>query len=240
MAVSRHVAVENQRELGIGDDVLTVLPAGVETERFRPDPSARATIRASLGLSTSAPVVALATRLEREKGVHLALEAAARLRRSHPDLHVLIAGHGHDEPRLRSLAARLRLNGACTFLGLVEHDRLPALLAASDVFLLPSLCAEGRPLSVVEASAVGLPVVATSSPGTQEVVADGVTGLLVRRGDVDDLAAAVARLLNDATARTAMGERGRRAAVTEWSADAVVGAVETVLDQVVSRSARPR
>jgi glycosyltransferase involved in cell wall biosynthesis len=238
MAVSTEVAADSRRELGLGPSIaVTVVPPGADTERFRPDASARAAVRAELGIDPAAPVVAVVSRLEREKGVAVALEAAGRLRERLPDLVVVVAGTGHDERRLRRLAARLGLGPACRFLGLVGHDRLPAVLAAADVFAHASLCAEGRPTSMVEAAATGLPVVATASAGSGEVVVDGVTGLLVRRGDAAGMAAAMTRALTDDVARAAMGRAGRELAATAWCAAAQVDVVEAALS---SAAAAPR
>jgi glycosyltransferase involved in cell wall biosynthesis len=217
-----------------------VVPPGVAVDRFRPDPRLRASTRVRLGIPAGAPVVVLVNRLEREKGVAVALEAVRRLRDAFPDLHVVVAGTGHDERRLRRLAAVLGLGDACRFLGLVGHDSLPAVLAAADVFAHPSLCAEGRPASIAEAAAAGLPVVATRSAGATEVVVDGVTGVLVPRGDAAALAAAVARLLADSGARAAMGRAARDLAATSWPATAQVGAVEAVLTDMVATGALPR
>jgi glycosyltransferase involved in cell wall biosynthesis len=154
---------------------------------------------------------------------------------------VLVAGRGHDEARLRARAHRLGLDGACSFLGLVDHEQLAGLLASADVFVLPSLCAETRPASVAEASAAGLPVVATESPGTRESVVDGVTGLLVPRSDTTALAVALGRVLGDAGTRRRMAAGGRRLAVTQRSRTVMVDAVEAVLDETAwrARARRP-
>jgi glycosyltransferase involved in cell wall biosynthesis len=235
LAVSDEVASDNRREVGLPPDRTTVVPVGVDTDCFRPDPEARARVRAHLGIPSSAPVVVLVTRLEREKGVHLALAAARRLRAHHPELRLLIAGRGHHERRLRQRADDLGLGGTCSFLGLVDHDRLPAVLAAADVFLLASLCAEGRPLSVVEASAAGLPVVATESGGTRGLVEHGITGLLIRRRDRAAMVDALDRLLADEPGRRAMGLRGRQAVVARSSEGVMLDVIERVLTDVSAR-----
>lgn len=241
MALSSEVAADNRREIGIPDEVeIAVVPVGVDTDRFHPDPEARVAERARLGLPLSVPLVVLATRLEREKGVHVALDALASLRKAFPGARMLVAGRGHHEAALRARAHRRGLDGACSFLGLVDHDRLPRLLAAADAFVLPSLCAEARPASVVEASATGLPVVATDSAGTRESVVDGVTGLLVRRGDATALAAALTRLLGDDRVRAEMAANGRRIAVEAWSRAVTVDAVEAVLQEAAALRHRAR
>ena len=234
LAVSPGVAAANRRELGIEPGRMAVMPVGTDTGAFHPGArKERSAARLRLGLPSSAHVVAVVTRLEREKGVHVALAAAARLRRGDPELRLLIAGAGRHERRLRRTATRLGLDDVCQFLGLVDHDDLPAVLAAADVFVLPSLCAEGRPSAVVEAMAAGLPVVATRSAGTIGLVVDGVTGRLVPRGDARALATAVEEILADGPRRWAMGQRAREEAVRGWQVAAMVDTVEAALIDAV-------
>lgn len=236
-AVSPEVAADNRRELGIGHAVVEVVPPGVQLERFRPDPAARAAVREAVGIAPCAPVLVLVNRLEREKGVEVALEAVRLLRAGHPELRVLVAGHGHDERRLRRVAQHLGVAEASIFLGLVDHHRVPAVLAAGDVFVHASLHAEGCPVSVLEAAAAGLPVVASDSAGAREVVVDGTTGVLTRRGDAGALADAVSNLLAEDLRRVAMGAAAREAA-RSWSTEAMVDAFDRLLGEAVLSPAR--
>ncbi|MEA2932159.1 MAG: phosphatidyl-myo-inositol dimannoside synthase, partial [Actinomycetota bacterium] len=230
LAVSPEVAADNARELGIERGRMAVMPVGADTGAFRPRAGTeRSPARLRLGLPAGAEVVVLVTRLEREKGVQVVLEAARLLAGTHPDLHLLVAGTGRHEARLRRTASRLGLDDRCRFLGLVDHADLPAVLAAADVFVLPSLCAEGRPAAVVEAMAAGLPVVATRSAGTTGLVVDGVTGRLVPPGDTGALVEAVAGLLADGPRRRAMGRRAREHALRWWTEDSMIDAVEAAL-----------
>jgi glycosyltransferase involved in cell wall biosynthesis len=207
LAVSDAVATDACRELRIARERLSVLPPGIDTHRFRPDAEARRTMRARLGIGEGTPVVVSVGRLEREKGVDTALAAAALARRQHPDLRLLIAGVGHDEVRLRRRASENDV-----FLGLVGHDDLPAVLAAADIFVFSSRCAEGRPVSVLEAAAAGLPV--------------------VERRDPAGLAAGLGTLLDDPAARQRLGQQARARAVAELSPSVMVHTVEQVLDGV--------
>lgn len=236
-AVSHQVAADSRRELGIGSAAFEVVRPGVDQERFRPDAVLRASVRGELGIPRDAPLLVLLTRLEREKGVDVALRAAALVRVRHPELRVVVAGDGHDSRRLRRLAHHLGLDGATVFLGRVDHERVPALLAAGDVLVHPSLCAEGCPVSVIEAAATGLPVVASDSPGVHEVIDDGTTGLLLRKGDVGVLAAALSGLVANPARRVAMGAAAREAAFA-WSIDAMVDTFERLLGEAVRAPAR--
>jgi glycosyltransferase involved in cell wall biosynthesis len=118
----------------------------------------------------------------------------------------LIVGDGPERPVVEAEVERLGLGRAVRLLG--ERQDVPALLAGSDVFVLSS-ASEGLPLSVEEAMAAGLPVVASAVGGVPEVVVEGETGFLVPPGDVDRLAAALGRLLADPSLRRRMGASGR-------------------------------
>jgi glycosyltransferase involved in cell wall biosynthesis len=234
IAVSPAVARENAREIGFPAERATVVPNGVDTARFSPNPTARVATRQRLGLPAEAPVLAVVTRLEREKGVQVALQGLERLRLRYPNTRLLVAGAGAYTPALHRRAQALGVRDATLFLGLVDHADLPAILAAADAFVLPSLCHEAFPVSLVEALATGLPVVASAVGGTSTAVSSGVTGWLVPPGDAAALAAALDSLLADADRRREMSAAARRAAAACFSAEAMIAATEAVLADVVA------
>lgn len=175
---------------------------------FHPDAAARARIRAEIGTAPDRVVVTALSRLVREKGY---AELAAAMRDVDAELWIvgerLASDHGGDiEAALASagLGARLRRLG--------YRADIPAVLAASDVFALPSYF-EAMPMSVIEAMLTGLPVVSTTVRGPRSQVVDGETGLLVPPREVAPLAAALARLAGDAGLRARMGAAGRARAL---------------------------
>jgi glycosyltransferase involved in cell wall biosynthesis len=131
-------------------------------------------------------------------------------------LRVLIAGEGPDRPRLEAEIARLGMAGTVELLG--EREDVAELLATADVFVLPSR-SEGMPMSVLEAMAAGVPVVASRVGGVPELVRDGVTGTLVAAEDPGALAAALSALATDAGARARLGAAGRARAEAEFGLD---------------------
>ena len=131
-------------------------------------------------------------RLAEQKGHRFLLEAMPAILDAHPDAHLLLAGDGH---LLRDLQEQARpLGDRVSFLGVRED--VPALMAAADLFVFPSLW-EGQGNALLEAMAVGVPIVATDIPSTRETIADGEHALLVPPGDAPALAAAVNRVLAD-------------------------------------------
>lgn len=229
IAPSPSVGEENRQEIGFPATRLSIIANGIDIDAFRPDPARRAATRAQLGLSDDAPLVVAATRLEAEKGVQVALDALAQLRQQWPDARLLVAGDGGYAANLRRQAAELGLGDAVTFLGFVAHAQLPDVLAAGDVFVMPSQCHEAFPVSILEALATGLPVVASRVGGVPAALTPGATGYLVPPGDAAALAAALRPLLADPQRRRTMGALARRAAEARYSRAATTRAVEDVV-----------
>jgi glycosyltransferase involved in cell wall biosynthesis len=193
---------------------------GRDPARFAPDPEARRAVREALGVPETRPVVIIVSRLVRHKG-HVELLQAME---SVPEAELWVVGerlpsdHGEDlEPHFARAAARLgpRLRR------LGYRRDIPALLAAADIFVLPSHF-EGLPMSVIEAMLCALPVVASSIRGPREQVIDGVTGLLVPPRDAKALAAALGRFVASPALRRQMGEAGRARALERYTEAAVL------------------
>jgi glycosyltransferase involved in cell wall biosynthesis len=181
-------------------------------------------------------VLGIAARLAPIKGIRFAIEALAELHRGRPDLRLEIAGTGPDHARLTRLTESLDLASRVTFLGWQRN--LPAVYGRWAVLVAPSLY-EGLPLSVLEAMAAGLPVVATRAGGVPEAVEHGRTGLLVPPGDPRALAAACERLLADDRLRSAMGEAGRRRVAEHFTESRMTTSIATIYDEL-AESRLPR
>jgi glycosyltransferase involved in cell wall biosynthesis len=142
-----------------------------------------------------------------EKGHATALSALALLRRSFPDVRLVLVGDGPLRAALESQVRELRLADAVLFAGIRED--ISSQLGAADIFWMPSEW-EGLGMACLEAMASGLPVIATAVGGLQEAVSDGETGFLVPRGDFRELAARTALLVHDGELSRRLGMNGRR------------------------------
>jgi glycosyltransferase involved in cell wall biosynthesis len=209
----RLVAVSSgiRRELvrcGIKEERIAILPNGIDADAFRRDPARRQEVRAALGLAPGDLVVGSVGRLEPQKRFDLLLAAFARLRGRFPRVRLLIAGEGSARPVLEAAMRDLGLDGGCRLLG--HRDDAADLHHAFDLFVQSSDY-EGTPYVVLEAMAMGTPVVATAAGGTGELIEDGIHGLLVPSGDARLLAEAMERALadRDATASRAAAARAR-------------------------------
>ncbi len=201
---------------------------GVDTDRFKPLPGAAG--RRGLGLKGKGPVFGVIARLTEQKGHRYLLEAASAAIRRRPDLRFVFAGDGPLRQSLEAQARDLGIGDRVLFLG--HRTDVPALLAAFDVFVLPSLY-EGLPNAVLEAMACGRPVVATAVDGTPEVVDNGVTGLLVPPRDPARLSEALLKLAGDARLRSRMGREARRRAVGRHGVDRQVNAFHALYRELL-------
>ena len=218
-----------------------VVPPGVDTARFQPlDSAERASVRDELGLPVDAPLVVSVSRLVPRKGMDTLIRAAARLRDRVPDVVVAIAGSGRDRARLEGLVAST--GAPVRLLGRVPDEVLPGLYGAGDVFSMScrnrwgGLEQEGFGIVFVEAAAAGVPAVAGDSGGSAEAVAHGETGLVVRRPAApDQVADALADLLDDDARRREMGRRARQRAENEFSYDVLAARLRSGINDAELR-----
>lgn len=187
-------------------------------------------LREELSIPADAPLIAEVARLCDVKGQRELIDAVARL----PGARAVLVGadleqDGAYEQALRQRAEELGIADRVVFVGYREDAA--RVVAAADVFALPSWT-EGLPLVVLEAMALGRPVVATTVGGTPELVADGETGLLVPPRDVEALTAALKRVLDDEALRRRFGEAGKRRVAERFSSEAMTREVLALYDEV--------
>jgi glycosyltransferase involved in cell wall biosynthesis len=192
---------------GVPPARVVAIPAGVNLESF-PFGLKAPEIERELGLGS--PVVGSVAMFRGSKGHPQLLQAFARVRERHPRASLLLVGDGIRRPWVEQLAREAGLADAVVFTGF--RPDVPALLAAMDCFALASTRTEGVPQALLQAFAVGVPVVASRIGGIPEVVTDGETGLLVESEAVPPLAAAIERVLED-PAGAAQRARAARALV---------------------------
>jgi phosphatidyl-myo-inositol dimannoside synthase len=214
---------------------LEPLLPGIDADRFRPDPGARAAVRRRHALG-DAPVVTCVSRLVARKGQDVLIRALPRIRARVPGTRLLLVGGGPDAGRLRALAAAHGVADAVVFTGAVDEADLAAHHAAGDVFALPcrtrgwGLDVEGLGIALLEAAASGLPVVAGRSGGAPETVQEGRTGHVVDGRDRQALVEALVELLADPARAAAMGAAGRAWMRAEWGWPARAARVSALLD----------
>jgi glycosyltransferase involved in cell wall biosynthesis len=196
--------------------------------------------RAALGIPAGAPLIACAARLFRAKGQGEVVRAVAAVRSRFPTIRLLIIGSDDRQVMRESFTEELK--GLVGSLGLQEHviftgqrSDMPALMAAADVFMLPS---DEEPFGLVfaEAMAMKRPVVALANGGTPEVVEHGKSGFLCPPNDAGSLAEHLRRLLEDVDLRARMGEYGRMQVEARFTARRLAGDVARLYDSLITGS----
>lgn len=225
LAVSREIADELVEDLGWPAEKVEVLYNAVDVERAAVQ--APPGLRAQLGGSETRPLVLTPARLNAQKGHDTLLEAIAAV----PNALFLLAGDGPERERLEARAAELGVAERVRFLG--RREDIPQLLAACDVFALPSVY-EGSSLAVLEAMAAGIAIVSSAIGGTEELIEDGRSGLLVPPGDAPALAAALRRLLGDPELRERLATRARERVDAGLRREQNAEQVEAVYDDLLA------
>lgn len=203
---------------------VTVIDLGTDPVHFHPSRDTGA-LRARLGLGDS-PVVLTVARLVPHKGQDVGIRAVAGLTRDIPGIRYLLVGEGHDEPRLRSLAAQLHVTDRVIFAGALDDAGVAEAYATATVYLGASrldrgVNVEGFGISFVEAGASGTPAVAGDSGGVRSAVRHGDTGFVVPPEDVPAVTQALRTLLADPARRDAMGRAARLAVEHYYNWDRV-------------------
>ncbi len=205
VAVSDEVAAAVRADFHPPDRRVFTIPNGVDTERYG-QLIDRKSVRERIGIPGDARVLIVVAKLMEQKGHVFLLSALPPILERNPDLHVLLVGEG---PLRSTLSANIgRLQEEARFHLVGNRRDISDLLAASDLFVLPSLW-EGLPMALLEAMASGLPAVVTSVSGSGQVVVDGVSGLVVPPGDVEALSTAISVMLDEPDRAQQMGRAAR-------------------------------
>jgi glycosyltransferase involved in cell wall biosynthesis len=208
-----------------------VLVHGVDLEAVRSARGSASGVREELGVGPGRWLVVTVANLRAEKGYDVLLEATRHLVERGVDLEVVAVGGGPLDHALRQLHQQLGLEDRFRFLG--SREDAWRLMAAGDLFVLASR-AEGLPVALMEALALGIPVVATAVGGIPDVVEDGANGRLVPPDQPQQLAEAVAGLLGDADTRRRLGREGL-ATSSRFDARLATAAIETRYQELIRR-----
>ena len=199
IAVSNSVKNYTTANLPWPSNRIDVIYNGVDTEHFRPP------VRRGNGKTL---MIGSVGRLEPEKGFDHLIRAVARLKERGVEFQLVIAGQGSQREKLESLISELKLSEQVSLIGVNTNIR--SFYENLDIFVLPSLAAEGLPVTILEAMSMGLPVVATDIAGASEVIGkDGSNGLLVPPGSADALVNAIEHIAESGERRNRLGTLAR-------------------------------
>jgi glycosyltransferase involved in cell wall biosynthesis len=229
IAVSESVRDDLLAHLHLAPEVVTVIPSGVETDVPENVP---------LPLQPGqVAVIGTAGPLEAVKGFPWFLGAARQILEERIDVEFLVAGAGPEEANLRRVARELGISGKVTFVPYVQ--RFTDALAATDIFCLPSL-QQGLGTIMLEAMALGRPVIATGVGGVASVIRHGETGLIVPPQNSGELARRVLELLDQPTRARALGARARQMVIDEFNVASMVKATAQVYREAIAAHPLPQ
>jgi len=227
-AVSRAAAefIEHFAE----DKKIVVVPNGVDIELFE---SVEKNIQPSL---SEKPIILYIGRLAYRKGLQVLVRAMPFILKEIPDAHLLIAGKGYMDSFIRMLIKSLNLEGNVTMLGFIPDENLPELYASSSLFVMPSLYCESFGVTLLEAMASGRPIIASNVGGIPEIVKDGVTGLLFKRGDAEDLADKIITVLSDCNLAQSLASNAKELVKERYSWPVITDKMEDLYEKTLKQS----
>jgi sugar transferase (PEP-CTERM/EpsH1 system associated) len=236
LSVSYQLRDLHARRTGFESAKITVIHNGVDRQRFFPDPAARAGMRRELGLSDDEFCIGCVGNLFPVKGHITALQAIEQFAAQRKNWRLLLAGEGPERARLENFLSVQGWKDRVSFLG--TSHRVPELLNALDVYVLPSI-AEGISNSLLEAMASGIPVIATATGGNPEVVVDGESGLLFPIGNAQQLSRHLLLLHDQSQRRRELAQRALSRVREEFSIESMVGKYAQLYESMGRRSSMP-
>lgn len=222
--------------MGVAPDQVTLINNGVDLDVYRPSERARAAFRASLGVGPETPLVGYVGRIDVEKGPDQFLQAAQVIHAEAPQARFVMVGTGHQYDKMRQMTAELGLSDVMHFAGLWSDTS--KVYPGLDLLLLTSRI-EGMPLSLLEAMACEVPVVALGVGGVPEIVEEGRTGMLTGPGDWRGVGMRAIDLLEHRERTVAMGEAGRARVRAHFDLRSTVAQTTHLMETLAQRAAKP-
>ena len=231
IVLSEHVRAELIKVERLDPSKFEIIPNGIA--RHEPHNYAqRQAKRALLGISSTARLIGIVSRLEEpRKGHHILFRAMQQLSSGYPDVYCVVIGDGPARSSLEAQVRQLGLSDRVKFVG-TQYD-VEAWLSALDLFVLPSLN-EGFPMAILEAMAAHRPVIATAVAGVPDIIIDHESGILIPPGNVDALARALQELLDDPELAKRLGEAGRTRFEERFDIRHITRQTETVYTRLLA------
>jgi glycosyltransferase involved in cell wall biosynthesis len=233
IAVSKEVAKAIQKQYFINFNKIYVVYNGVDVSLFRPSRENRRIIRKKYGISEDEKVLLLLGKIEKAKGMHLAIQAIPRVIKYFSDVKLLIVGKGPYLKTLETLADRLDVLKNVIFCGYVPNKETPSYYNACDIYLNPTLLIESCPFVTIEALATGKPVIASRIGAINSIIDDEETGLLIKPGDFKDLARKIIRLLKEERLANKISKNAREKALREFNQENMIENTVKVFEKVI-------
>jgi len=200
-----------------------IIPLGVDTRKFNWVNNEK---------TSQSLIIFFAGTIESYKGIKYLLKGMQIVKKSYPDVKLIMAGAGIEFEYFKTLTKKLALNGNVEFLGPVNFNNMPKLYQQCDIFCLPSMF-EAFGMSIIQAMSCGKPVVSTRVGGIPEIIKEEKSGILVPPGDAEGLARAIIRLAKNKTLRQKMGVYNRKLCIAKYDWDVIVGRFEEIYEKAI-------
>ncbi len=210
--------------VGVKENKVVTIINGVDTELFFPAEN-KMESKTALGFLPDEIIIGAVGRLDPVKDYTTLIKAFANIANSYKKIKLMIIGHGPEEDKLRKCVEHTGIKDRVVFFG--RKNNINELLKAMDIYVLPSV-AEGISNTILEASASGLPVIATNAGGNPELVIDKETGFLFLPGDVDGLTVLLENYVDDSNLMAIHGKAGRQRMVEGFSLDGMIRSYENL------------
>jgi len=234
IAVSRELAENLQRGYLIESSKIFTVYNGVDVSKFKPSEDQRNLTRKRYGIGNDEKLLLTVGRILKQKGVHIAIWVLKMLRKS-LRVKLMIVGDGPYVGELRKLAWKLGVSDYVIFCGPVPNDELPFYYNACDVFLDPTTRVEGFPIVIAEAMAVGRPIIASRIGGIPSAIDDGINGVLVGPGDVDEFFRKTLQVLSDTKLAERLSIRAREKALSKFSREKMIDETIRIFEEISER-----
>ena len=230
ITVSKALKQRLIRERKIPEEKISVIYNGVELDRYNPESLRSNGLRKSLDIEDDCAIVGTIGRLVYQKGFKYLIRAAKILHQKNKKIRFVFVGQGPEENALKHMAETYGISDICTFTG--QRFDIPQLLSDFDIFVLPSVL-EGLPRVVIEAMAMGKPIVASDIDGVREELIHDRTGLMVPPRNSEALAEAIVHLINDKNKANQLGSEARKSAIIRFDLKKTVNNIEKLYENVL-------
>ncbi len=231
IAVSNYTARSVIEEYGVQPNKISVIPNAVDINTFNPDIDGTE-IRKKLNIG-SEKVILFVGRLDFQKGIEYLISAFSKIIIDFPEVKLIVVGDGPLKDQVRAVISKYNLSKSVFLLGRVDVMDLPKIYAACDLFVVPSLM-EGFGIVYLEAMACGKACIGTNIGGVEDVIADGITGLLVPPADPTSIYLAIKRLLSDEDTLMRFGKDGRKRVLENFTWEKVAAQTLDVYRKALS------
>lgn len=233
ITASRGLKEEVKRWARIPADKIYPIYNGIDVNVFQPSSTSLYRIREKHNISPKDKVIAFISQISRQKGIHLLVRAMRDILKSVSNAKLLIVGDGEYKSGTELLVKQLGLEGHVILTGFVAHERLPDYINCCDIYVLPTIRIEGFSFAIIEAMACEKPVIATDIGGNGEAIRDGVDGLLIRPGSVQEIVDKIFLLLRDEGKANSIAQQARKKVVNQFSLETMLDHYERVLEGAI-------